>query len=153
MSLHEEVFRRSANLTDANAPGSRKDGEPAPDRAYLLLGAPTEKYPHGLMFGAIHLGKRYVSYHLMCVYLAPDLFGAMSPELRRRMQGKACFTFTKVDEALCDELSAVTARGPVTCMPPRAGSQRLPREGSRLPGGGSRLPSEDHPHRQGSPSP
>jgi len=111
MSLHEDVFRRSANPTDANAPGSRTEAGPVPDTAYLLLGAPTEKYPDGLMFGAVNLGKRYVSYHLMCVYLAPDLLEAMSPELRKRMQGKSCFNFTKVDEELFDELSAITARG------------------------------------------
>lgn len=111
MSSHEDVFRRSANPTDANAPGSRKDVEPAPDTAYLLLGAPTQKYPDGLMFGAVNVGKRYVSYHLMCMYMAPDLLEAMSPELRRRMQGKSCFNFTKVDDELFDELSAVTARG------------------------------------------
>lgn len=111
MSLHEDVFRRSANPTDANGRGSRKDVQPAPDTAYLLLGAPTEKYPDGLMFGSVNLGRRYVSYHLMCVYMAPDLLAAMSPDLRRRMQGKTCFNFTKVDDALFDELSAVTAGG------------------------------------------
>lgn len=111
MSLHEDVFRRSVNPTDANVAGSRKDVEPAPDTAYLLLGAPTEKHPDGLMFGAVNVGKRYVSYHLMCVYMAPDLLEAMSPELRRRMQGKSCFNFTKVDDELFDELSAITARG------------------------------------------
>ena len=111
MSLHEGVFRRSANPTDANAPGSRKDTEPSPDTAYLLLGAPTEKYPDGLMFGAVNLGKRYVSYHLMCVYKAPDQPAAMSPQLHKRMQGKSCFNFTKVDEALFDELSAITVAG------------------------------------------
>lgn len=111
MSLHEDVFLRSVNPTDANVAGSRKDVEPAPDTAYLLLGAQTEKHPDGLMFGAVNVGKRYVSYHLMCVYMAPDLLEAMSPELRRRMQGKSCFNFTKVDDGLFDELSAITARG------------------------------------------
>ena len=111
MSLHEDVFRRSANPTDANAASSRKEVEPAPDTAYLLLGAPTSKYPDGLMFGAVSIGRRYVSYHLMCVYMAPDLLVAMSPELRKRMQGKSCFNFTKVDDGLFDELLAITTRG------------------------------------------
>ena len=31
------------------------------------------------------------------------------PELRRRMQGKACFNFTRVDEALFAELATLTA--------------------------------------------
>ena len=59
----------------------------------------------------VNVGKRYVSYHLMCVYMASDLLEAMSPELRSRMQGKSCFNFTKVDDELFDELSAITARG------------------------------------------
>jgi hypothetical protein len=111
MSVHEDVFRRSDNLTDANGAGARKVDEPAPDGAYLLLGAANDKYPDGLMFGAVNIGKRYVSYHLMCVYLAPDLVEAMSPELCRRMQGKSCFNFTRVDKGLFDELSTITARG------------------------------------------
>jgi hypothetical protein len=111
MSLHEDVFRRSVNPTDANGPGARKVEDPAPETSYLLLGAAHEKYPDGLMFGAVNMGKRYVSYHLMCVYMAADLLGTMSLELRRRMQGKSCFNFTRVDEGLFDELSAITARG------------------------------------------
>lgn len=111
MSLHEDVFRRSSNTADANAQAWGKVAASVPDTAYLLLGAATDKYPDGLMFGSVNVGKRYVSYHLMCVYLAPDLLEAMSPELRRRMQGKSCFNFTKVDEELFDELSAITARG------------------------------------------
>jgi hypothetical protein len=111
MSLHEDVFRRSVNPTDANGPGARKVDDPAPEDSYLLLGAAHKKYPDGLMFGAVNMGKRYVSYHLMCVYMAPDLLGAMSPELRKRMQGKSCFNFTRVDEALFDELAAITTKG------------------------------------------
>ena len=111
LSVHEDVFRRSDNPTDANGSGARKVDEPAPQTSYLLLGAANEKYPDGLMFGAVKTGKRYVSYHLMPVYMAPGLLEAMSPELRRRMQGKSCFTFTTVDEGLFDELSAITAKG------------------------------------------
>ena len=111
MSLHADVFRRCVNLSDANSSTARKVDEPTPQTSYLLLGAATEKYPGGLMFGAVNVGKRYVSYHLMCVYMAPGLLEGMSPQLRRRMQGKSCFNFTKVDEALFDELSAITARG------------------------------------------
>lgn len=59
----------------------------------------------------VKIGKRYVSYHLMCVYLEPGLLAGVSPELTRRMQGKSCFNFTKVDEVLFDGLEAMTARG------------------------------------------
>jgi hypothetical protein len=57
---------------------------------------------------ATRLGKRYVSYYLMGVYSQPELMDGMSPELRRRMQGKSCFNFTKVDEDLFRELEALT---------------------------------------------
>lgn len=35
----------------------------------------------------------------------------MSPELHWRMQGKSCFNFTKIDEALMAELETVAAKG------------------------------------------
>ena len=59
---------------------------------------------------ATRVGKRYVSFYLMGVYGAPELLDGMSPELRRRMQGKSCFNFTTVDEALLAELTELTAR-------------------------------------------
>lgn len=62
-------------------------------------------------FGAVRQGKAYVSYHLFPVYVFPDLLDDASPALRRRMQGKACFNFRAVDEALFDELRALTRRG------------------------------------------
>ena len=75
----------------------------------LLLGTPTPKYPEGQQFAGIRFGKRYVSYYLTPVYLWPDLLESLSPELRRRMQGKSCFNFTSVDESLMDELESLTA--------------------------------------------
>ena len=62
-------------------------------------------------FGAVRNGKRYVSYHLMPVYAFPDLLEGISPELKKRMQGKSCFNFTRIDEGLFAELSDLTARG------------------------------------------
>jgi hypothetical protein len=52
-----------------------------------------------------------VSYYLMPVYASPELAASVSPALAKRKQGKACFNFTKVDEALFAELEALTARG------------------------------------------
>lgn len=111
MSLHDDVFRPSANLSDANRPGARKVDHPSPQMSYLLLGAANEKYPDGVMFGAVRLGRRYVSYYLMCVSMRPELLAPMSPQLRRRMQGESCFNFTRVDDGLFDELSALTDKG------------------------------------------
>ena len=71
-----------------------------------------EGKPWGYVAGT-RLGKRYVSFYLMGVYARPELAEAMSPELKRRMQGKSCFNFTKVDEPLFTELEALTGR----CIP------------------------------------
>ena len=72
---------------------------------------PSPAYPSGLFFGAVKVGKRYVSFHLMPVYVHPDLLDGMSPELRKRMQGKSCFNFTRPDDALFAELETLTAAG------------------------------------------
>ncbi len=63
-----------------------------------------------LMFGAVQTRARYVSYHLMPVYGAPALLDTISQQLRARMHGKACFNFTKVNDALFTELADLTAR-------------------------------------------
>jgi hypothetical protein len=68
-----------------------------------------EGQPWGYVAGT-RLGKRYVSFYLMGVYGDPALVAAMSPELRRRMQGKSCFNFTRIDERLFAELTALTER-------------------------------------------
>ena len=112
LARHETEFRRTDNPADANTARSRKEPAPEPDPdSYLLLGAPTDKYPDGQMFASVRKGKRYVSYHLFSVYLDPGQLDGLSPELRKRMQGKTCFNFTRVDDALFDELGQLTDRG------------------------------------------
>ena len=66
-----------------------------------------EGKPWGYVAGT-RLGKSYVSFYLMPVYASPELIASMTPELRRRMQGKACFNFTKIDEPLFAELASLT---------------------------------------------
>jgi hypothetical protein len=60
---------------------------------------------------ATRLGKRYVSFYLMPVYADPVLSGSISPALAKRRQGKSCFNFTTVDEALFAELGGLAAKG------------------------------------------
>jgi hypothetical protein len=77
-----------------------------PDNYYLdthTLG----KNKKPINFGGVRLGKAYVSYYLMPAY-SPELQKGMSPALKKRMQGKACFNFTEVDDDLFDELRKVT---------------------------------------------
>jgi hypothetical protein len=66
---------------------------------------------YAIFFGAAQIKKNYVSFHLMPIYASKELLDSLSPELRARMQGKACFNFKKVEPALFKELAAVTERG------------------------------------------
>lgn len=67
-----------------------------------------QKNKKPLFFGAVQLKKKWVSYHLMPVYVEPALLDGISPALKERMQGKSCFNFTVIDEALLSELAALT---------------------------------------------
>ena len=62
-----------------------------------------------MWFAEVRLGKAYVSYHLMPLYMNPNLQGAISADLKKRMQGKTCFNFKKQPEpALLKELDQLT---------------------------------------------
>jgi hypothetical protein len=76
----------------------------------LDLAPEAERIP-ATWFGAVRFGRAYVSYYLMPVYGDPRLLADVSPELRKRMQGKSCFNFTKVDEPLFAELADLTRAG------------------------------------------
>jgi len=77
----------------------------------LVLEVPgLEGKPWGYVAGT-RLGKRYVSFYLMPVYASSALASTVSPDLRKRMQGKSCFNFTTIDERLLAELAALTAKG------------------------------------------
>ena len=64
-----------------------------------------------LFFGSAKIGKRYVAYHLMPVYVNPDLIRDISPSLEKRMQGKSCFNLVQYDPELISELAVLTRRG------------------------------------------
>jgi hypothetical protein len=81
-----------------------------PGNLYLET-PPSTSYPSGLFFGAVKIGKRYVSFHLMPIYVHPNLLDGISPGLRKRMQGKSCFNFTRQDDELLRELETLTAAG------------------------------------------
>ena len=64
-----------------------------------------QKNKKPLFFGAVQVKKTYVSFHLMPVYLKPELLEGVSPELTARMQGKSCFNFASSDKLLFNELA------------------------------------------------
>ena len=78
---------------------------------YLLNTRYIMKNKQPLCFGGVRLGKAYVSFYLMSVYACPDLLKSMSPELKKRMQGKSCFNFKEVDQKLFKELAKLTKTG------------------------------------------
>ena len=81
------------------------------DDAYMLNTRFVMKNKHPLSFGGVRLGKNYVSFYLMSLYTSPEFMKNMSPELKKRMQGKSCFNFKEVDEKLFAELKTLTKAG------------------------------------------
>ena len=70
-----------------------------------------QKNKKPLFFGAVQVKKAFVSFHLMPVYLKPELLNGLSPGLKARMQGKSCFNFSEVDTLLFKELALLTKTG------------------------------------------
>ena len=74
------------------------------EHEYILVTKSGNHKGAPMWFAAVRCGKAYVSYHLMAVQ-------PVSPELKKRMQGKTCFNFKKIDPALFEELKTLTAAG------------------------------------------
>ncbi len=105
----QRVFER---LKDILAPYARRmhvsaDGP----TGFSVDRAPESGRSASTWFGAVRLGKRYVSYYLMPIYGDRTLLQTVSPALRRRMQGKSCFNFTSLDQQTIEELTGLTERG------------------------------------------
>ena len=82
--------------------------------SYSALGRVPSPFPQHkgkpMWFGEVRVGKAYVSFHLTPLYMNPRLQKMVSAELKKRMQGKACFNFKSVPEAgLMAELEQLTA--------------------------------------------
>lgn len=83
---------------------------------YTLLTKRPSPFPQHkgqpMYFASVRLGKAYVSFHLMPLYMNPSLTDGIAHRLKKRMQGKTCFNF-KVDPEpeLIAELERLTAAG------------------------------------------
>lgn len=98
--LRDILARRAGALTvKANTPGN------------YYVNSPKPYNKRELFFGAVQAKKSYVSFHLFPIYMFPELLKSLSPGLKKRMQGKACFNFVTVDEGLFQELEALTRKG------------------------------------------
>jgi len=78
---------------------------------YYIDGPYSQKWNKQLFFGSTQVKKNYVSFYLMPVYMYPELLQDISPELKKRMQGKSCFNFKKVEPDLFRELAELTRKG------------------------------------------
>ncbi len=81
-----------------------------PDNYLLNTASPSWK-GKPLYFACVQIKKNYVSYHLFPVYMYPELLSGISPQLKKHMQGKACFNFTETDMILFTELAVLTTAG------------------------------------------
>jgi len=52
-----------------------------------------------MYFGGLRMGKAYVSFHLMPLYMCEVLDDEISPALKKRMRGKSCFNFKSIPDA------------------------------------------------------
>ncbi len=104
-----EVFEQLKTIFKPYA--KKMDVSQDTDQYYLLNTRYIMKNKQPLCFGGVRLGKNYVSFYLMSVYASPDMLKNMSPELKKRMQGKSCFNFKEVDKQLFAELKALTKDG------------------------------------------
>lgn len=78
--------------------------------AYYLDTRHVMKNGQPLFFGSVEIKKNYVSFHLMPVYAFPDLLDDIG-DLKKRMQGKSCFNFRRIDDAQIAELTRLTRAG------------------------------------------
>ena len=82
-----------------------------PDRYLLGAQEVREKDGYRTWFGGVEIKKSYVSAHVFPVYVHPDMLETIDPALKKRMQGKSCFNFKKLDGAPLDQLAALVDAG------------------------------------------
>ncbi len=98
-----------AELRKVMAPYAAKLSATRDDSAELYVDTThIQKNKKPFFFGAVQVKKSYVSFHLMPVYMKPELLASVSSELRARMQGKSCFNFSSLEPALVKELETLT---------------------------------------------
>lgn len=105
----EESFRRLRAILQRHADRLvvTKD-EPA---LYYLDTPHIMKNKKPLFFGSVQIRKRYVSFHLMPVYVFPDLLDPVPSDLLKRMQGKSCFNFNAIADDHVTALERLTTAG------------------------------------------
>lgn len=83
---------------------------------YTLITNSPSPFPQNkgqpLNFGSDRMGKAYVSFHLMALYMNPTITNTISQALTKRMQGKTCFNFkVNPEPEVLSELERLTDAG------------------------------------------
>ena len=103
------VFEQLKNILKPHAKNLTVKADTAD--SYNLDGPYSEKWKKEVFFGSAQVKKNYVSFYLMPIYMYPEVLKDVSPELKKRMQGKSCFNFKKVEPELFKELAELTRKG------------------------------------------
>ena len=114
MAEYQEAFAALRRVLAAHAATLKVTADtPSEYSLYATKPSPFPQHKGQPLFVAsVRVGKAYVSYHLLPLYMNKDLASTISPALKKRMQGKACFNFkAPPDAALSQELSSLTATG------------------------------------------
>lgn len=101
------IYDRLASTLRDHAGGLVATRDDADQISYQTTADPPE------FFGAVMRRKAQVAYHLMSVYRDPSLLESISPALRKRMQGKSCFSLNRIDDALVADLTARCRQAPL----------------------------------------
>jgi len=105
----ESIFAKLRAILQKHR-GTMAVSDDTPTRYCLQCGLhPKHKTPMPVAW--VQIGKGYVSFHHMAVYVCPQLVEGVSKTLKARMQGKSCFNFKKVDETPFKELEELAVRG------------------------------------------
>ena len=105
-----EILRRHAGQYMVNDNESRHFGLEAKPGPATLRAWRGKVRKETIPAAWVSVGKSGVSYHLMGLEGNSSLAGGLSKELKAKLNGKTCFTFKKIDDALLGELDEVTSR-------------------------------------------
>ncbi len=108
-SVDPAVFTRLRDILRSVSPKYDVQHD-TPDNFYLNVKSLMHK-KKPVFFAAVQRKKNYVSFHLMPLYMNPVLQARVTADLKKRMQGKACFNFTEVDEKLFAQLADLVKTG------------------------------------------
>ena len=106
---HQEVFHQLKSILTPYA--DEMIVQQDRDDMFYLESKQTDRKGRPLFFGSVMWKKNYISFHLMPVYMYPELLEDISPDLKKRMQGKSCFNFKQPEKGLFHELRKLTEKG------------------------------------------